>query len=212
VIPRDWTSNLGYVWWNAWKGDLSLGIRQPPEDAVYNRYKNYPWFNAPPGTVQEMRMFLLVSDQDMRHALDGVLRYTHGDHFPKLPGYITAESHWHEDFFMKARQHGFDWEPPFKVAMKNIGLDCALICDFHDDGHPRDPGQIRLQEQYDYYRATRAQSGQDFLLIPAEEANAYLGGHYVDVAEAGVLAYGPSAGPAIHRAGSEVRNRVQRWQ
>jgi hypothetical protein len=145
---------------------------------VYNPYKNYPWFNAPPGTVQEMRMFLLVSDQDMRQTLDHVLRYTHRDHFQKVPGYITVSGHYHEAYFMKARQFGFDWEPPFKTGMKDIGLDCAIINDFHGDGHPQDPGEIRLQEQRDYYQATRAQSGKDFLMIPAEEANVYLGGHW----------------------------------
>src|SRR5260370_17149014 len=62
--------------------------------------------------------------------------------------------------------------------MKAIGLESAMIMDYHGDGHPRDRGQIRLQELNDYFRACRAQSDKDYLLIPAEEANVILGGHW----------------------------------
>ena len=177
LFARDYTTNMGYVWYTAWRGFVSLGIRQLPDDnAPY-----YPWMNAPPGTEQEMRMFLVVSDQDARPTLEGVLRYTHGDHFPKLPGYVTFAPHWHEAYTMQARAHGFDWRPPFKSAMEAIGLESAMIMDFHGDGHPNDPGAIRLEELRDYFRACAAQSDRDFLLIPAEEANVYLGGHWAVV-------------------------------
>ena len=177
LFARDYTTNMGYVWYTAWRGTVSLGIRQLHDDDS----PFYPWMNAPPGTVQEMRMFLLVSDEDARATLDGVLRYTHGDRFPKQPGYITFEPHWHEAYTMQARAHGFDWQPPFKPAMQAIGLDAAMIMDFHGDGHPADKGQVRLQELQDYFRACAAQSGKEFLLIPAEEANVYLGGHWAVV-------------------------------
>lgn len=177
LFARDYTTNMGYVWYNAWRGNVSLGIRQlHDDDSPY-----YPWMNAPPGTTQEMRMFLLVADRDARSALDDVLRYTHGDRFPKLPGYITFAPHWHVAYTMQARARGFDWQPPFKPAMKAIGLDSAMIMDFHGDGHPGDRGQIRLQELQDYFRACAAQSDKDFLLIPAEEANVFLGGHWAVV-------------------------------
>src|SRR5258708_1073904 len=165
---------MGYVWCSVWRGAVSLGIGQLTHD--HSPY--YPWMNAPPETEQQMRMFLLVSDKDARPTLDGVLRYTHGDHFPKLPGYITFSPHWHLAYTLQAREHGFDWQPPFKPAMKAIGLESAMIMDFHGDGHARDRGQIRLQELDDYFRACRAQSDKDFLLIPAEEANVFLGGHW----------------------------------
>jgi len=173
-FARDYTTNLGYVWYNAWRGSISLGIRQLPDD--YSPF--YPWMNAPPGTEQQMRMFLLVSGGGARQTLDDVLRYTHADFFPKIPGYITFAPHWHLAFTLQAREHGFGWEPPFKRAMKAIGLNAAMIMDFHLDGHPRDPGQIRLEELHDFFRACRLQSDKDFLLIPSEEANVYLGGHW----------------------------------
>ncbi len=174
MFARDYTTNMGYVWYNAWRGNISMGIRQwPDDDSPY-----YPWMNAPPGTEQQMRMFIVVNDAPARATLDGVLRYTHADRFLKLPGYVTFEPHWHLAYTMQARERGFDWEPPFKPAMKAAGIDAAMIMDFHGDGHPRDAGQARLDELRDYFRATKAQSGKDFLLIPAEEANVFLGGHW----------------------------------
>jgi hypothetical protein len=174
MFARDYTTNMGYVWYNAWRGNVSMGIRQwPDDDSPY-----YPWMNAPPGTEQQMRMFIVVNDAPARATLDGVLRYTHGDHFQKVLGYVTFAPHWHLAYTMQARDRGFDWEPPFKPAMKAAGIDAAMIMDFHGDGHPGDTGQVRLEELRDYFRATKAQSGKDFLLIPAEEANVILGGHW----------------------------------
>jgi hypothetical protein len=53
--------------------------------------------------------------------------------------------------------------------------------DFHGDGHPSDLGEIRPRELEEYYKACRAQSEKKFLLIPAEEANVILGGHWAVV-------------------------------
>ncbi|MDQ6700258.1 MAG: hypothetical protein M3Z36_08730 [Acidobacteriota bacterium] len=174
MMARDYTTNMGYVWYTAWRGNVSLGIRQYPDD--YSPY--YPWMNAPPGTEQQMRMFISVDDRPQRDVLDGVLRYTHGDRFPVLAGYKTFAPHWHLAYTMQAREKGFDWQPPFKAAMKAIGIDAAMIMDFHGDGHPRDMTEVRLQELGDFFQACRAQSGKDFLLMPAEEANIILGGHW----------------------------------
>ena len=73
---------------------------------------------------------------------------------------------------------GLAWQPPFKSAMQAMGLDAAMIMDFHGDGHPSALTDIRLHELEEYYKACRAQSGKNFLLIPAEEANIILGGHW----------------------------------
>ncbi|MDQ6665103.1 MAG: hypothetical protein M3Z23_11990 [Acidobacteriota bacterium] len=174
MMARDYTTNMGYVWYTAWRGNVSLGIRQYPDD--YSPY--YPWMNAPPGTEQQMRMFISVNDGGPRAALDGVLRYTHSDRFPKVPGYKTFAPHWHLAYTMQARANGFEWQPPFKAAMKTIGIDSAMIMDFHGDGHPRDLGEVRLQELHNFFEACRTQSNADFLLMPSEEANTFLGGHW----------------------------------
>ncbi len=53
-----------------------------------------------------------------------------------------------------------------------------MIMDFHIGGHPSDPTGLRLREIEAYYKACRQQSDSHFLLIPAEEADVYLGGHW----------------------------------
>jgi len=173
-FARDYTTNMGYAWESSWRGSVSLGIRQLPDD----NSPYYPWMNAPPGTEQHMGMFLLVDDRDARSALEDVLRYTHGDRFPQLAGYKKFSPHWHLAYTVQAMDHGYDWPPPFKSVMKRIGLDAAMIMEFHGDGHPADTSGVRLKEIEALYAACRAQSDPAFLLIPAEEANVYLGGHW----------------------------------
>lgn len=174
-MPRDFTSNLAHLWARSFRGQAALGIRQlPDENWIY-----YPWMNAPPGTTQRMSIFLLVWDEAPQAALDEAARFTNRDRFPALSGYKTLASHFHFAFTVQAMEYGERWEPPFKSVMKNLGIDAAMIADFHGDGHPRDTTELRLKELEAYYRFTRAQSDAQFLLIPAEEANIHLGGHWV---------------------------------
>jgi hypothetical protein len=158
----------------AFRGSVSIGIRQLPDD----NSSYYPWMNAPPGTRQHMGVFYLLSDQEPRRALAEVQRYTHGDRFPALDGFKVATTHWHFAYTEQALEKGFDWTPPFKPVLKDMGVDAAVIMDFHGDGHPRDPTALRLKELEAYFRACRAQSDSRFLLIPSEEANVHLGGHW----------------------------------
>jgi hypothetical protein len=173
-FPRDFTTNMSYLWHSSWKGQVALGIRQLPDDAT----SYYPWSNAPPGTEQQMSLFLQLDPGDPAAALAAVLRYTHSDRFPKLDGYITFAPHWHFAYTVQAMEQGSGWVPPFKPVLEAMGVDAAMINDFHGDGHPADTGQVRLAELEAYYRACRAQSGSPFLLIPAEEANVHFGGHW----------------------------------
>lgn len=173
-IPRDFTSNMGFVWARSFRGQVGLGIRQlPDENWIY-----YPWANAPPGSQQRLSLFLLVSTSPERESLNDALRFTNSDRFAPLPGYKTLASHWHLAYTVQAMEHGFNWTPPFKPVLKDMGVDIAMIMDFHGDGHPRDLGQTRLKELAAFYNACRAQSDSSFLLIPGEEANAHYGGHW----------------------------------
>jgi hypothetical protein len=173
-VPRDFTSNMGFTWHYAWRGLAGIGIRQYPDDNT----RFYPWMNAPPGTAQRLSLFLLVNDGDSRAALDTVLRYTNGDRFQRLDGYRTLASHWHFNFTVQAMQNGPDWTPPFKGVLMQMGVDAALIMDFHGDGHAESMEEIRLKELDAMQKACRSQSDPEFLIIPGEEANAWLGGHY----------------------------------
>ena len=173
-FARDTTQNLGYPWHSSYRGEVSIGIRQLPDDNL----PFYPWANAPPQTQQRMSIFYLLSDQEPATALRQTLRYTNQDRFPDLPGYKKLATHWHFAYTVQAMLKGLDWTPPFKPVLKALGVDAAMIMDFHGDGHPQDLTGVRLKELAAYYRAARAQSEQDFLIIPAEEANAHLGGHW----------------------------------
>ena len=176
-FPRDFTSNLGYLWRRSFRGQVAVGIRQIRD----TNWQYYPWMNAPPGTEQRMSLFLMLSDGSPEQALDDVLPYTHRDRFVELPGYKTVSSHWHLAYTVQAMEHGFDWTPPFKPVLEEMGVDASIIMDFHGDGHPRDLTDLRLEELDAFFRACKTQSDEDFLLIPSEEANVHLGGHWAVV-------------------------------
>ena len=173
-FPRDFSSNLAYLWHRGWRGRVGIGIRQLRDE----NWQYYPWVNAPPGRAQRMGVFFLVSDGPVDAALAYVLRYTNRDRFPALPGYKTLSTHWHLADTVQAMANGPTWTPPFKPVLKAMGVDASMIMDFHGDGHPADLTDLRLDELDAYFKALKAQSDPEFLLIPAEEANVHLGGHW----------------------------------
>ncbi len=174
LFARDYTTNQGYLWFSSWRGQVGLGIQQYPDDNTLID----PWMNAPPDSSQEMSLFLLPGAGDSSQTLKSVLAFTHNDRFVHLDGFITFEPHWHVAYTVQAMENGPGWKPPFKAVMQSIGLDSAMIMDFHGDGHPADMSDLRLHELEEYYKLCRTLSGSDFLLIPAEEANVHLGGHW----------------------------------
>jgi hypothetical protein len=173
-MPRDFTTNMGFLWHTAWRGQVFLGVRQLPDD----NSRFYPWMNAPPGTDQRMNVFFLLSPGEAKPLLDEVTRYTNRDKFPKIDGYVTVAPHWHFAYTVQAMQKGADWLPPFKSVLKDMGVDAAIIADFHGDGHPQDQTELRLKELKAYYDFCRAQSDPNFLLMTSEEANVHYGGHW----------------------------------
>jgi hypothetical protein len=173
-MPRDFTTNMGFLWHTAWRGQVYLGVRQLPDD----NSRFYPWMNAPPGTAQRMNVFFLLSAGEAKPLLEEALRYTNRDRFPRLEGYKTVAPHWHYAYTVQAMEKGAGWTPPFKPVLKEMGVDAAVIADFHGDGHPQDLTELRLKELKAYFEYCRAQSEKDFLLIPSEEANVHYGGHW----------------------------------
>jgi hypothetical protein len=174
-FARDYTTNQGYLWYSSWRGRVGLGVHQYPDDDTTID----PWINAPPDSKQEMSLFLLPGAENSIVTLRNVLAYTHGDRFVHLGGFVTFEPHWHLAYTVQAMEKGLKWQPPFKPVMETMGIDSAMIMDFHaGDGHPADLTDVRLHELDEYYKACRAQSDSHFLLIPSEEANVYLGGHW----------------------------------
>jgi hypothetical protein len=179
-FPRDWTDNLKTVWHGRdHRGlgtDHGFGVRQPETGGG-----NYvPWFNAPPGTEQRLGVFYLLSRGPAEDALKDVLKFTHGDRFPELPGYKTFSSHWHMAFTVDAMKKKAAGVSPLPVpdlvgVFKRLGVEAVHVAEFHGDGHPDDPGPVRLAELAAMFEECRRLSDDKLLLIPGEEANLYLG-------------------------------------
>jgi hypothetical protein len=125
-----------------------------------------------------MGIFFWLGAGQPADALRKVMSYTHADKFPHIPGYVTFAPHWHFAYTVQAMANGPKWQPSFMPAFKEVGVDSALIFDFHIDGHPDALTDVRLQELKAYYKFCRAQSNSSFLLIPGEEADVILGGHW----------------------------------
>jgi hypothetical protein len=179
-FPRDLTDNLSTVWYGRGHRGLDdrfgFGIRQSERGGG----SFVPWFNAPPGTDQRLGVFYLFSrHRGAERALEEVLRFTNNDRFPKLPGYHTMTSHWHMAIAMAALEAKAKERPQpsrdFIGMFKGMGVDIVHLAEFHGDGHPRDPGPMRLAELQAMFDECQRLSDQEILLVPGEEANTYLG-------------------------------------
>jgi hypothetical protein len=174
-FPRDWTDNLKFTWWgrdhNGFSHPSGFGIRQVPDGGRPFE----PWFNAPPGTEQRLGVFYLLSRGRAEDALRETLRYTHGDHFPVLPGHITFTSHWHMAVAVSAMNQKVQGIPEFVGMFKEMGVNAVHLADFHGDGHQKDPGPSRLPELEMLFRECERLSDRDFLLLPGEEVDEFLG-------------------------------------
>jgi hypothetical protein len=182
-FARELEVNLGYVWHRNDTGKtFSLGVRQGENAEGYNPtwiQQVFSLYNAPPGTQQRMPVYFYLSPDNPDACREAALAYTHGDRYKPLLGYKTLVTHFHTAFTQELLASGsLDTTPPWIPMMRELGVNIAHIFDFHGDGHPHDPGPLRLKELETYFEGCRRHSDADFLILPGEEANAYLGGHY----------------------------------
>lgn len=176
--PRDFTDNQSTVWAGRGHGGLDrsgFGIRQ-----TENGGGNFvPWFNAPPGTQQRLGVFYLITRGNAEAALAEVKRYTHGDRFPDLPGHVTFTSHWHMAVTMAAMKEIAEKPtrstPDFVKMFKDMNVRVVHLAEFHGDGHPQDPGPVRLAEMRAMFDECRRLSDASLTFLPGEEANVHLG-------------------------------------
>jgi hypothetical protein len=179
-FPRDYSTNLGFVWhgkgYQGQEGQLGFGIRQNKDGGG-----NFvPWFNGVPGVKHRLGMFLLISAGGPEAALKETLRYSHGDRFPELPGHLTLTSHYHMAVAVAAMEEkkrgARRITPPDFVGMfKEMGVNIVHLGEFHGDGHPKDPGPLRLPEMKAMFDECQRWSDEKLLLLPGEEANSHLG-------------------------------------
>jgi hypothetical protein len=190
LYPLDFADNFKLTWHgrgfqkagDAW----GLGIRQPPEGDK----RFVPWINAPPQTQQHLGVFYLLSRGRAPEALESVRAFTHGDRFKRLAGYRTFTSHYHIehtlDFLKKQKQQQTDGvprgleEPGFVKAFKAHGVDIVHLAEFHVTHTPELNAQ-RVALLRTLHGECRRLSDQHFLLLPGEEPNVYLGGHWISL-------------------------------
>jgi hypothetical protein len=197
-FARENEVNLGYVYYR--KDDdrtFSLGAMQPERgegydpwgvsDAVWQhrvrvareQLENYALYNAPPGTVQRMAVYYYLSPSGDRATQQAVMAYTHGDVYKPVPGFKTVTGHFHLELNEMIRDRGSsDFMPTWIPVFRGLGINIVYLGDFHDDSDFADSGPKRFPEQKLYFEGARRLSDKDFLVIPAEEVNSYLGGHW----------------------------------
>jgi hypothetical protein len=200
-FAREMETNLGYVYYRKdTENSFAIGIRQPDREEGYKPYgisdqvwnhsvsesrgelQNFALYNAPPGTQQRMAVYFYLSPEDSRATQQDVLAYTHDDVYKPLPGFKVLVSHFHFHLNEQLTDAGtMDFQPSWLQVFRALGINIAILADFHSDSHPTDTGKIRLNEQKVYFEGSRRFSDRDFLLIPGEEPDANFGGHYMFV-------------------------------
>jgi hypothetical protein len=224
-FAREDEVNLGFVYYRKdTDSSFSLGVMWPDQgegyhpwgatDAEWKRRSetsrghadNYALYNAPAGTEQRMAVYYYLNAGDDRSTRESVLAYTHNDVFKPVPGYKVMTGHFHTDFNEQLRDRKtLDYQPPWVAVFRALGVNILYLADFHDDSHPSDPGPIRLAEQKVYFEGSQRVSDKDFLVIPAEEPDAYIGGHWYLMTPKPVY-YTHTLGPHEPKAGPSTGN------
>jgi hypothetical protein len=196
---REVETNLGYVYYRKdSETSFSLGVRQPDReigakawgdsDEVWKKrvdeargdLNNFALYNAPPGTMQRMPVYFYLSPEGSEVTQQAVMAFTHDDVYKPIPGYQVLVSHFHFHFNEQLTDAGnMDQEPSWLPTFRALGINIAILADFHGDSHPADTGRVRFDEQKVYFEGCRRFSDRDMLLIPGEEPDANFGGHYM---------------------------------
>ena len=198
-FAREIETNLGFVYYR--KDDqksFSVGARQADREEPYRPYgvsdelwqrresearhdiNNFALYNAPPGTLQHMPVYFYLSAEDSRATQQAVLEFTHDDRYKEVPGFKVLTSHFHMHFNEQLSDAGtLDAQPSWLQVFRGLGINIAILADFHGDSHLNDPGPLRFAEQKVYFEGCQRFSDKDFLLIPGEEPDNTFGGHYI---------------------------------
>jgi hypothetical protein len=197
-FARENEVNLGYVYYRKDDGaSFSIGVMQPEHGEGYppwgiadtewkhrvntsrEQVENYALYNAPAGTMQRMAVYYYLSQTGDHATQQSIMAYTHNDVFKPLPGYKVITGHFHLDLNEMLRDRDtLDYHPSWVPVFRGIGINIVYLGDFHDDSDIRDPGPLRFMEQKVYFEGSKRLSDKNFLVMPAEEPNAYLGGHW----------------------------------
>jgi len=189
LYPLDFAENYGYNWAGHEYLDMidgfAWGVRQP---SIGDR-RYVPWVNAPPGTEQALGTLVFFSDKNGPEILKTVTDYTHKDSFKSLRGYKTFTSHYHIehslDYIEKQKEQNTNGipkgleNPDFIDVFKEMGVDIVHLAEFHKGVTPRLGTEERLTQLHIMHQECKRLSDDGFLLLPGEEPNVHLGGHWI---------------------------------
>jgi hypothetical protein len=200
-FAREIETNLGFVYYRKLANNtVAVGVRQADREEPYKPYgvsdeewdrrahearhdiANFALYNAPPGTWQRMPVYFYLNPDNGRNTDDAVRLFTHDDIYKPMPGYQVMVSHFHMHFNEMLSDAGsIDVHPAWVDVFRALGINIVNLADFHSDSHPKDPGPIRFKEQKVYFDGVRRFSDRNFLMIPGEEPDNTLGGHYITI-------------------------------
>lgn len=188
--PLDEAYNLAFTWHGSkfmkQIPTFALGIRQH----LQGDRRWVPWFNAPPNTQQQLGLFLLPSTKPIADLFQRVKAYTHNDTFPPIPGHTTFSSHYHIEHVTKVLDHRAKsnspnlpahlTNPQFINVFKKAGVRIVHLAEFHNH-----LGRVRRNPDKTFpllktlHDECARLSDKDLLLLPGEEPNVHLGGHWI---------------------------------
>jgi hypothetical protein len=187
--PLDFADNFGFTWlgkgYSRMPEGYGFGIRQPPE----GDRRWVPWVDARAGTEQHLGFFFLIGSGNGEAALREVARFTRNDRFKELRGHHTFTSHYHVehtvDFLNRQKEQnttgipkGLE-NPGFVKKFKATGVDIVHLAEFHHGWTPGQKAPERLKMLKAMHEECERLSDRDFLLLPGEEPNVHLGGHWM---------------------------------
>src|SRR5450759_6041538 len=102
--------------------------------------------------MQRMPVYFYLSPTGSHATQEGVMAYTHDDVYKPLPGYKVMVSHFH--FHLNEQltdEQSMDVEPTWLPVFRALGVNLAILANFHSDSHATDTGKVRLDEQKVYF-------------------------------------------------------------
>jgi len=187
--PLDFADNFKFTWFGRDYGVMppgfGFGICQPLEGDK----RWVPWIDAPAGTQQHLAVFYAIGTAGGGNLLNQVAEYTRNDRFEELPGYKTFTSHYHIehtlDFLDRQKKQGTKGVPEgleipgFVKKFKDTGVNIVHLAEFHQGWTPNQKTADRLPMLKTLHSECARLSDDKFLLLPGEEPNVHLGGHWL---------------------------------